>query len=119
MQTRARIGDLPHRWRDDFVPLGFDDPVPSDSTVMIEPPAISRSPHSLERQVQRKLLAQPQLQFSSLVVRRMPDGVCLEGVLESTDGSDLCTLARQVEGVIRVLDHVMVRPQSPGPAEMV
>ena len=119
MQTCAQIGDLRHRWRDDSVPLGFDDPVPSDSGLMLEPAAPSRSPHSLERQVQRKLLAQPQLQFSSLVVRRMPDGVCLEGVLESTDGSDLGTLARQVEGVVRVLNHVMVRPQYPRTTEVV
>jgi hypothetical protein len=40
--------------------------------------------HELELTVQRELLAQPGLDFASLVVRRIPGGVCLEGVLETS-----------------------------------
>jgi hypothetical protein len=92
-------------------PVAFDDPVPADSGIFRELDAIR--PHSLERQVLRKLLANPQLRFSSLVVRRTPAGVCLEGVLTATDGSDLCSLARQVEGVELVLNHVLVQGTEP------
>ena len=88
------------------IPVAFDDPVPADSGILRDP--IASRPHSLERQVQRKLLAHPRLRFSSLVVRRTPSGICLEGVMTSTDGSDICALARQVEGVQQVLNHIMV-----------
>jgi osmotically-inducible protein OsmY len=90
--------------------LAFDDPVPSDSVILGETAVMPTArPHSVERQVQRKLLAQPNLQFSSLVVRRMPDGVCIEGVLDSTDGSDVTNLARQVAGVQNVVNRLLVR----------
>ncbi len=91
---------------DTETPIAFDDPVPADSGVFRELGPLR--PHSLERQVQRKLLAQPNLRFSSLVVRRTPAGICLEGVLTETDGSDICSLARQVEGVEHVLNHLLV-----------
>ncbi len=97
---------LSHRRCDDS-PVAFDDPVPADSGIFRDA-APSRA-HSVERQVQRKLLAHPRLRFSSLVVRRMPNGICLEGVITSTDGSDVCQLARQVEGVNQVLNHLLVR----------
>jgi hypothetical protein len=95
------------RLRCEESPVAFDDPVPADSGIFRE--LCPAGAHSIERQVQRKLLAQPHLQFSSLVVRRMPGGICLEGVLTSTDGSDICSLARQVEGVHQVLNHVLVQ----------
>ena len=87
-------------------PVAFDDPVPADSGIFrdLSP---NRS-HTIERQVQRKLLAHPDLHFASLVVRRTRTGVCLEGVLTSADGPDVCTLARQVEGVQEVLNHLLV-----------
>ncbi|MFV0446825.1 MAG: hypothetical protein ACK5Q5_24905 [Planctomycetaceae bacterium] len=87
-------------------PIAFDDPVPADSGIFRDSNP-TRS-HSVERQVQRKLLAHPQLRFSSLVVRRTPEGVCLEGVLTATDGCDVCSLARQVEGVDQVLNHLLL-----------
>ncbi len=95
---------------DQWSSVAFDDPVPADSGVFRELSSTSSfKTHSIERQVQRKLLAQPNLKFSSLVVRRIPRGVCLEGVLEMTDDSDLCKLARQVEGVEQVLNRLVVR----------
>ena len=68
--------------------------------------------HQIEEDVQRELLAEPKLRFSSLVVRRVPDGVCLEGVLEADDAesatSCACGLARRVAGVREVLNHLVV-----------
>lgn len=91
--------------------VAFDDPVPSDSVILgdtVLTPGSAR-PHSVERQVQRKLLSQTHLQFSSLVVRRLPDGVCIEGVLDSTDGADVSSLALQVAGVQRVVNRLLIR----------
>lgn len=73
--------------------------------------------HALEHSVQRELLAQPGLDFSSLVVRRIPGGVCLEGVLETSAGpDDVTTLAQRVAGVEQVLNHLVIRrpPRSKG-----
>lgn len=66
------------------------------------------APHSLEREVRRRLLAQPGLAFSSLVVRRTRGGICLEGVLEA-DGNcaDIGGLARTVAGVDNVINNVI------------
>jgi hypothetical protein len=67
-------------------------------------------PHHIEQEVQRRLLSEPELRFASLVIRRTPQGVCLEGVLETDDGTpDVCALARSVAGVEEVLNHLVVR----------
>ena len=72
--------------------------------------AMGERPHSVEHAVQRQLLGHPGLKFSSLVIRRVRDGVCLEGFVEATDGlSDVCQLARTVDGVNQVLNHLVVR----------
>lgn len=66
--------------------------------------------HELEQSVQRELLSQPGLDFSSLVVRRIPGGVCLEGVLEATDeADDVASLVQRVAGVDQVLNHLVIR----------
>jgi hypothetical protein len=57
--------------------------------------------------VQRHLLSHPDLRFSSLVIRRIPNGVCLEGVLEQGD-LDVSNLARNVAGVDEVLNHLVI-----------
>jgi hypothetical protein len=49
------------------------------------------------------------LQIASLVIRRIPNGVCLEGVLESDAAQDVCTLARSIAGVDEVLNHLVIR----------
>lgn len=68
------------------------------------------SPHSIEHEVQRRLLAAPNLNFSSLVVRRVENGVCLEGVLETgSRAAEAEELARQISSVQRVLNHLVVR----------
>ncbi len=77
----------------------------------IRPPAeVECQPHHIEHEVQRQLLSRPELQFSSLVIRRMPNGVCLEGVLEvENEAPDICELVRRVCGVNEVLNHLVVR----------
>jgi osmotically-inducible protein OsmY len=66
--------------------------------------------HRVEYAVQKELLSHPDLRFSSLVVRRTPNGICLEGVLETTSESpDVCHLARSVAGVGEVINRLMVR----------
>ncbi len=76
------------------------------------------APHRLEQAVQRHLLSHPELRFSTLVIRRIPNGVCLEGVLEHSSNLDVCGLARSVAGVNEVLNHLVVRhrcgPRGPG-----
>jgi osmotically-inducible protein OsmY len=67
------------------------------------------TPHRLEQAVQRHLLSHPDLRFSTLVIRRIPNGVCLEGVLEDAADHDVCGLARSVSGVNEVLNHLVVR----------
>lgn len=76
------------------------------SAVMLE------SPHQVEREVQRELMSHPGLHFSSLVVRRLDNGVCLQGVLEvEGDEPDVCSLAQRVAGVQQVLNHLVVAPR--------
>jgi osmotically-inducible protein OsmY len=69
----------------------------------------SWSPHQVELAVQRELLAQPKLHFASLVVRRINNGVCLQGVLESDpDSPDVCSIAQRITGVREVLNHLVI-----------
>ena len=72
-------------------------------------PNDGETPHRLEKAVQRRLLSETKLRFSSLVIRRIPNGVCLEGVLETNANLDVCGLARSVAGVNEVLNHLVVR----------
>ena len=74
-------------------------------------PAAQISPHQVEQDVRRALLSQPNLHFSSLVVRRIADGVCLQGILQ-TDGEtpDVCSIAQRVSGVNCVLNHLLIAP---------
>ena len=77
-------------------------------------PAPPERPHRIEEDVQRELLAHPDLRFSTLVIRRLPGGVCLEGVLNVNESMpDLCSLARSVNGVEQVVNHLVVRQSQP------
>ena len=68
-----------------------------------------QSPHQVELEVQRELLAQPTLHFASLVVRRINNGVCLQGVLRTDDESaDVCSIAQRVSGVREVINHLVI-----------
>ena len=69
--------------------------------------------HSLEARIRHDLMAVPELRFSSLVVHRIPDGVCLEGVVSTAaEESELCQLVRGVAGVNAVLNHLVVCPET-------
>jgi len=71
----------------------------------------ARSPHQIEQDVQRALLSQPQLRFASLVVRRIDNGVCLQGVVETdADSPDVSTIAQRIPGVGQVLNRLVVAP---------
>jgi osmotically-inducible protein OsmY len=66
--------------------------------------------HQVEHEVRRHLLSHPQFHFDSLVVRRMANGVCLQGVLEAgTNSPDVCSIVRSIDGVHRVVNQLLVR----------
>ena len=66
--------------------------------------------HELECRIQRDLQAHPSLRFSRLTVHQGPNGICLEGMLESNEeGIDLCELVRQMTPV-NVINHVVNQP---------
>ena len=65
-------------------------------------------PHRLEQDVRNRLMEEPSLNFTSLVVRRVRDGLCLEGVLEADDEDDASMLVRQICGATQVLNHLVV-----------
>ncbi len=68
--------------------------------------------HLTELHVRRHLMKQSGLSFSSLVVRRMNNGVCLQGVVESCDDEpDFARLVREVAAVEKVVSQVVVRPR--------
>ena len=76
----------------------------------LDPTEVDGSPHAIERQVCRVLTSHPGLSISSLVVRRLGDGVCLSGVVESTDDpAEVCRIAQQVTGVNEVINRLLVR----------
>lgn len=84
--------------------IGFD----SDASSSVVP-----EPHSLERAIQHELLNHPDICFSSLVVRRFRDGICLQGVIEVEDEiPDVEALARDLSGLDRVMNHLVVRRQT-------
>lgn len=65
--------------------------------------------HSMESGVRRELIANPGFSVSSLVVRRIPNGVCLEGVVRVHDETaDVISVARRVMGVEKVQNHLLV-----------
>jgi hypothetical protein len=68
--------------------------------------------HVTELQVQRELLACEKWLFQSLVVHRMRDGICLQGVVQGNDLADateICDLAREVAGVSNVINHLVLQ----------
>ena len=86
------------------------DTVTTFDMATVEVPPRPVRPHQVERAIQRELLGQPGLRFSSLVIRRIRDGICLEGVLETEDECpDVCRLVKSVAGVDNVLNHLVVR----------
>jgi|GEM_PF-6515424 len=85
-----------------------------DSRLVPQPEIMySAGPHDLECLIQRGLQAYPGLRFSRLTVHKCPQGVCLEGLLESNEDSlDLCDLVNEIAGV-PAINHVVMRPNLP------
>jgi hypothetical protein len=96
------------------------DPVPSRCDTWISDPFGCGVPHTVEMDVQRMLLSLEGVHFSSLQVRRLPDGVCLTGVMQMPEDLDpqIEDLAAQVAGVDRVINHLVVQ-KTPRPASVV
>jgi hypothetical protein len=84
-------------------------PSPDDATPIDDAPDESSS--TLERAVRQKLISAPEVSISSLVVRQIEGGVCLEGILEANnDLTDVDRLVRSVASVDRVLNRLVIRP---------
>jgi hypothetical protein len=67
----------------------------------------------MEKKVRRELMSQPDLRFSSLVVRRMGNGVLLEGVMERDEAApDVVGIVRAL-GIDRVINRLVVRHPLP------
>lgn len=79
------------------------------NTSTASPAATAFRTHRVEHDVQRELLKQPGLKFSSLVIHRIQGGVCLEGLVEAEENCpDVATVAQTVAGVEQVLNHLVV-----------
>lgn len=64
--------------------------------------------HLIEYEVLRKLQAHPEVKISSLVVRRIPSGVCLQGILESDhDPDELQRLLLEIEGIEQIVNQLV------------
>lgn len=72
----------------------------------------------VEEEICAALQGYPGLSFSSLVVRRLPNGICLEGVLEVEDSMpDVVNLVQEICGPTPVMNRLIVnhlrRPLQP------
>lgn len=79
-------------------------------TVLLSPDdSVLLHPHRLEQEIRNRLMEEPSLHFTSLVVRRLPDGLCLEGVLETNDDTDtVSSVVHDICGAMQVLNHLVV-----------
>lgn len=94
---------------DAYVPRGWDDFVPVGEYCPLDYGECSES-HDFERDIQRRLLETPGLHFSSLIVRRIDDGICVQGILEiSGPHIDIGKVVRDISGVENVVNQVLVR----------
>lgn len=79
-----------------------------ESVVLSADDSVRLHPHRLEQEIHSRLMAEPNLNFTSLVVRRVHDGLCLEGVLEVDDSENIGELVRDICGAMPVLNHLVV-----------
>ena len=87
-----------HSWEDPTAGIAILDPL--------------LGPHEVEQNVWHELQQVSSGHFSSLVVRRLPDGVCLQGVIETADIDfldDVERLVKRVACVDRVLNQLLIR----------
>ena len=71
--------------------------------------------HEIEHAVWRELHSIPGVRFSSLIVRRTHNGLCLQGVMETDDdvaALDVDSLVRRVAKVDNVVNLLLVREPS-------
>lgn len=95
----------------DWKLAAMDDPVPSlhDSARREGEEHQAPVPHAVECEVLHKLKQSRGLRFQELSVHRLPDGVCLMGVVKIDDGAaDICEVAKRVDGVHRVINRLVV-----------
>ncbi len=86
----------------------WDDPVPANSDWNWDIPVCA--PHEVEGQIRSALLARPDMHFTSLVVRRTDDGVCLQGVMQVADEvPDIAAIIRRVSGVETVHNQLLIQ----------
>jgi|SRR5690606_38196773 len=79
----------------------------------VDPSEIDFSPHRMERGIQRLLASQPGISVSNLVVRRVGNGVCLTGIVETSgEEADVCGLVKKFGGVEAVMNRLLVRAAS-------
>ena len=97
---------------EDTVPTSLDDPVPGraqSSFYRSESDAF----HDVEGRVMRQLNRDTALEFDALTVRRIEEGVLVEGVVRGKDGKpeieDLSELIRQIADIDRVENRLLVR----------
>ncbi len=64
--------------------------------------------HPLEYEVLRRIQSHPELRIASLVIRRVPQGVCLQGVIESDpEHVNFQQLLSKIEGVEHVINQLV------------
>ena len=83
---------------------------PSKTMIGSPDECILLHPHRFEQDVRNRLMSEPNLNFKSLVVRRINNGVCLEGVLETDDDSThIEHLVRRIADVPNVRNCLVLR----------
>lgn len=94
-------------------PIVPDNSVSTGSSLVNAQVGSAAGPHELECRIQRGLQAHPGLKFVRLTVHQCPQGVCLEGLLETNeDGIDLCDLVNEIAGV-KAINRVVSQPAKP------
>lgn len=96
---------------------GFDDLVPGHAGSGVCGDG-EHAPHETEYIVQRALLNLPDVHFSSLQVHRMPNGVCLTGVVkvpEEVSRPQFGQVAGAAAGIAQVLDRLVVQRELGAP----
>lgn len=75
------------------------------------------SHHGIEQLIWRELQDAPGVRFFNLTVRRVPAGVCIQGVMQAEFEEiefDVCDFVRQVAPVDNVVNQLLIRdPKRP------
>lgn len=70
--------------------------------------------HRMERTIQRYLLSQPQLNFSSLSIHRTRAGICLRGTVRThCSAAEVTSLVQSATGLPEVLNHLVMHDIQP------